>query len=297
MDVVKELTNLKIGKVEKKPLLKNLTTYKVGGEALCLVTPNNIDDLKKLMAFIYKNNLKYKVLGNGSNLIFDGDYDGILIKLSNFDKFVHYGNEFIIGAGYSTIKAAMKVSKEGYTGLEFATGIPGTIGGAIYMNAGAYGTDMGYIVRSVKVLTPALNVITIYNRELNFHYRTSFLKEHPNFICLEANIILSKGDKDLIMGVIEDRRKRRVEAQPLEYPSAGSVFRNPKDDFAGRIVEELGYKGKSVGGAMVSLKHANFIINKGGATGKDIKTLIKNIQKDALDKLGVELILEQEIVN
>ena len=237
------------------------------------------------------------ILGNGSKVIFkDSGYDGVLIKLNKFDKFEQYGHEFTIGAGVPTIKAAMKVAKEGYTGFEFATGIPGTIGGAIYMNAGAYNSDMGYITKYIKVLTPNLEVVTMYNHELDFHYRTSFLKTHPNYICLEATISLKRGKKEAIMEVINDRRDRRIASQPLNYPSAGSVFRNPTGDYAGRLVESLGMKGKGVGDAVVSDKHANFIINKGNAKGEDIKKLIRDIQKQVKEKYDIDLKVEQEFV-
>ena len=297
MNIIKDIKNLKVGKVIENPIMKNYTTYKVGGKAICIVTPNSTPDLIKLMNYIYTNKVKYMILGNGSNVIFnDSGYDGVLIKLSKFDKFEQYGHEFTIGAGVPTIKAAMKVSKEGYTGFEFATGIPGTIGGAIYMNAGAYNSDMGYITKYIKVLTPNLEVVTMYNHELDFHYRTSFLKTHPNYICLEATISLKRGKKDAIMDVINDRRDRRIASQPLNYPSAGSVFRNPTGDYAGRLVESLGMKGKGIGDAIVSEKHANFIINKGNAKGEDIKELIKSIQKQVKEKYDIDLKVEQEFV-
>jgi UDP-N-acetylmuramate dehydrogenase len=297
MNIIKDIKNLKVGKVIENPIMKNYTTYKVGGKAICIVTPNSTPDLIKLMNYIYTNKIKYMILGNGSNVIFnDSGYDGVLIKLSKFDKFEQYGHEFTIGAGVPTIKAAMKVSKEGYTGFEFATGIPGTIGGAIYMNAGAYNSDMGYITKYIKVLTPDLEVVTMYNHELDFHYRTSFLKTHPNYICLEATISLKRGKKDAIMDVINDRRERRIASQPLNYPSAGSVFRNPTGDYAGRLVESLGMKGKGIGDAVVSEKHANFIINKGNAKGEDIKELIRSIQKQVKEKYDIDLKVEQEFV-
>jgi len=191
---------------------------------------------------------------------------------------------------------ANKVSRLGLTGMEFATGIPGTVGGAIFNNSGAYKSDMGYIVESVLVLTPSLELKRIYNKDLDFHYRTSFLKNNPEYICLEANIILKNGDKEEIKNIIEDRKKRRLMSQPLEYPSAGSVFRNPTDLFAGKLIEDIGYKGKKIGGAMVSEKHANFIINIDGATGKDIIRLIDEIKQKVKEKYNVELVLEQEIV-
>ena len=180
--------------------------------------------------------------------------------------------------------------------MEFASGIPGTGDGAIYMNAGAYKSDMGYIVKEIKVLTPDNEIITMSNKELDFHYRTSYLQKNPGYICLEATLNLYKGDRNAILDVIRDRKKRRMETQPLEFPSAGSVFRNPPDDFAGRLIEELGYKGKKIGGAMVSTKHANFIINVGNAKGNDIKKLILEIQEKVKEKYDIELKVEQEFV-
>ncbi len=296
--MITELKKLHIGKIISKPLMKNYTTYKVGGVATCMVIPNDLESLIKLMQYINNKKIKYKIVGNGSNLIFkDEPYKGIIIKLDKFDKFEINKNIITIGAGYSLVKLALKVSKLGFTGLEFATGIPGTIGGAIYMNAGAYNTDMGYIVKRVKVLTPDLKVETFDNKDLNFHYRTSFFQENTNYICLEATIVLRKGTLENILGVIEERRQRRIISQPLEYPSAGSVFRNPSNDYAGRLIEELGYKGKYLGGAQVSDKHANFIINRNNATAKEIRGLILNIQKDVKEKYNVELKIEQEFVD
>lgn len=296
--MITELKKLHIGKIISKPLMKNYTTYKVGGVATCMVIPNDLESLIKLMQYINNKKIKYKIVGNGSNLIFkDEPYKGIIIKLDKFDKFEINKNIITIGAGYSLVKLALKVSKLGFTGLEFATGIPGTVGGAIYMNAGAYNTDMGYIVKRVKVLTPDLKVETFDNKDLNFHYRTSFFQENTNYICLEATIVLRKGTLENILGVIEERRQRRIISQPLEYPSAGSVFRNPSNDYAGRLIEELGYKGKYLGGAQVSDKHANFIINRNNATAGEIRGLILNIQKDVKEKYNVELKIEQEFVD
>ena len=188
------------------------------------------------------------------------------------------------------------MSKMGYSGLEFASGIPATVGGAVYMNAGAYNSDMGYIVSEIKVLTPNLEIKTMYNKDLNFHYRESFLQKNKDYICLEATIILKKGNREEILELIEERKQRRLMSQPLEYPSAGSVFRNPLNDYAGRLIEEIGYKGKSIGDAQVSEKHANFIINKGSATGKDVYKLINEIQKEIKEKYDIQLKVEQEYV-
>ena len=296
--MIEALKKLKIGKIIKNPKMSEYTTYKVGGKALAVVYPDNTDKLIKLLDYLHKENIKYKILGNGSNLIFSDDtYEGVIIKLDEFNNLEIKNNIVTVGAGYNLIKLSLKVARLGLAGLEFASGIPGTVGGAVYMNAGAYKSDMGYVVREVKVLTPDLKIKTLYNKDMNFHYRSSFLQENPGFICLEAKIVLRKGDPDAILEVIKERKQRRIITQPLEYPSAGSVFRNPSNDFAGRLIEELGYKGEHIGGAYVSEKHANFIINKDNAKASDIRKLITEIKEKVKEKYNIDLIVEQEFVD
>jgi len=290
---VKRIKGLKF--LVDESLIKH-TSYKLTEKTKVLAYPDSIKQLLMLLDLIKKNNYNYKILGGGSNLIFENDYDGVLIKLDEFDKCEINDTKITVGAGYSLMKLALKVSRLGLTGMEFATGIPGTIGGAVFNNSGAYKSDMGYIVESILVLTPLFELKRIYNKDLNFHYRTSFLKENKDYICLEINIVLKKGNKEEIINVIEDRKKRRFMSQPLEYPSAGSVFRNPELNFAGKLIEDVGYKGKNIGDAWVSEKHANFIINKDKATGKDIVTLINEIKNKVKEKFDIELVLEQEIV-
>ncbi len=297
MNIIKNIKNLHVGKVIDNALMSDYTTYKVGGKVICVVIPEDEDSLIRLLKYLRKNNIKNKVLGNGSNVIFNNSgYDGVIIKLDNFNNINIINNKVIVGAGCMLNKLALRVSRLGLTGMEFAAGIPGTVGGAVFMNAGAYKSDMGYIVTSVKVLTPEYTIKTLYNKDLDFHYRTSFLQKNPLYICLEATITLIKGNTDDMMEIINERKRRRMESQPLEYPSAGSVFRNPDGDFAGRLIEELGYKGKCLGGAKVSEKHANFIINNGNATGEDIKELITEIRNDVKKKYNIELKVEQEFV-
>ena len=297
MNIIKDIKNLHVGKVIENALIKDYTTYKVGGKCICIVIPEDEICLIKLLVYLKDNKIKHMILGNGSNVIFnDSGYNGVIIKLNNFNNLKIIGNKIVVGAGYILSKLALRVSRLGLTGMEFATGIPGTVGGAIYMNAGAYKTDMGYIVSSVKVLTPDYKIKILKNKDLDFHYRTSFLQKNKNYICLEATLSLIKGNPEEIIELIEERKKRRVESQPLEYPNAGSVFRNPDGDFAGRLIEELGYKGKQIGGAKVSEKHANFIINNGNAKGEDIKKLIKEIKKGVKDKYNIDLKVEQEFV-
>ena len=297
MEIIDKIKELDIGEVKENVDLTKYTTYKAGGTALGMVYPEDVYGLIDLIKLLREENVKYKVLGRGSNLIFNsGLYNGILIKLDKFDNLEIDGNEITVGAGFQLIKLATRLSRIGYEGLEFATGIPGSVGGAVFMNAGAYKSDMGYVVKSVKVLTPDLRVEELTNYDMDFHYRSSFLQKNPDFICLEATLILKQGDPDAIMQLVEDRKKRRIESQPLEYPSAGSVFRNPEGDFAGRLIEEAGYKGKRIGDAMVSTKHANFVINVGHAKGEDIKELILEIKGAVKDKYNIDLKIEQEFV-
>lgn len=267
--------------------------------AKCIVYPKNTRQLTTLLSFLQERRINYKILGNGSNLLFsDNDYNDILIRLNEFDKIKFISKRKIrVGAGVSLIKLSLLSAKKGLTGLEFAAGIPGTVGGAIYMNAGAYKSDMGYVVESVKVLTPDRKVVTFVNKEMRFHYRSSFLQTHPGYICLEVVFHLKPGKKEAIEEVIRDRRKRRLETQPLEYPSAGSVFRNPPDNFAGKLIEDAGLKGMKKGGAMVSDKHANFIVNYKDAKSSDIKYLIDTCHDKVLEKYGIDMKIEQEFVN
>lgn len=296
MNVIDKIEKLNIGDVLKKVSLKDYTTYKAGGFA-DIVIPDDIDSLITLIKFLKQEKVKYKILGNGSNLIFsDGIYDGVLIKLDNFNKLEFNDNYVTVGAGYSLIKLALRTARMGLSGLEFASGIPGSVGGSIFMNAGAYKMDMGYITTTIKVLDPNLEVKILTNQDLDFHYRYSFLQKAKNYICLEATLLLRNGDVNSILEVINDRKKRRLETQPLEYPSAGSVFRNPNNDYAGRLIEAIGYKGYRIGDAMVSLKHANFIVNMGNATGSDIKKLILEIKSKVKEKYNIDLKVEQEFV-
>ncbi len=297
--MLKELEELNIGKIDTNVSLKKCTTYRVGGNAKFIAYPKDVNSLVKLIKYLKNKNIKYKILGNGSNLLFsEKEYDGVLIKLSEFDYLEFIGKTKLrVGAGFNLIKLSLVTAKKGLTGLEFASGIPGTVGGSVFMNAGAYKSDMGYVVESVKVLTPDERIINLENKEMDFHYRTSFLKKHPEYICLEVVIKLQKGKKEAIEALIKDRRERRLISQPLEYPSAGSVFRNPEDDFAGRLIEESGLKGEKHGGAMISSKHANFIVNYKNAKADDIKYLIELAHDKVKENYDIDLKIEQEFVN
>ncbi len=298
-DIIQKIKEENICKIDEGVSLSKLTTYRVGGKASCIAYPKDINELVNLLKLLKSNGVKYKLLGNGSNLLFsDNDYQGVLIKLSEFNNIEFISkNKLRVGAGYSLIKLSLLTAKKGLTGLEFASGIPGSVGGAVFMNAGAYKSDMGYVVESVKVLTPNYEVINLENKEMNFHYRSSYLQKNRDYICLEVIIKLQFGKKDAIEEVIKERRERRIASQPLEYPSAGSVFRNPDGNFAGKLIEDCSLKGMKHGGAMISDKHANFVVNYKDATSSDIKYLIDLAHDKVLEKYGIDMKIEQEFVN
>ncbi len=285
------------GDIKENVSLKTLTTLKVGGISKYVFYPKDVTSLKKTLTLFKKNNINYKIFGNGSNIIpSDKIYDGVIIKLSSLNNLKIEDEVIEVEAGYSLMKLAKEVIKLGLSGLEWANGIPGTIGGAVYMNAGAYKQDMSFVLEKITALDENMNIVTLNKDELDFSYRHSRLMEE-NLICLSATLKLEKKDISLIEEVVNKRKEKRMETQPLEYPSAGSVFRNPFNDFAGRLVEKCNLKGKQIGGAMISLKHANFIINKDNATGKDVLDLINLAKKEVKEKFNIELKQEQELFN
>lgn len=293
--MINKLKELNIGEVKENEDLKKYNTYNVSVKAAAVVFVSNVKSLIKLLKFLKYEKIKYKVIGNGSNLIFVNDYDGILIKLNNLDKLIINEEEVIVESGYNLSKLSLIAADKGLSGLEFSVGIPGSIGGAVYMNAGAYNKSMSDIIEYIEVIDENYKIKKLKNKDLNFDYRKSILKE-KNYICIKVVLKLEKSNKKEIKELILDRQKRRKETQPLEYPNAGSVFRNPKDLYAGKLIEDLNLKGYHINDAFISEKHANFIINKGNASGKDIENLIKYIQKEVYSKYKINLILEQEIV-
>lgn len=293
-----ELEKLNLEKIEKDISLSTLTTYKTGGIAKLVVYPNNINNLKQMLKLIHKYNIKYFILGKGSNTLFsDKEFNGVIIKLDKLNNFKIKQTEIYVESGMILSKLVQASVKNELTGLEFAIGIPGTIGGTIYMNAGAYGNNMSNIVKSVIVLNEKFQIKEIPLEKLKFDYRYSIFQDNKNLICVAANIKLEHGNHDEIASKIKENLLKRKNSQPLEYPSAGSVFRNPEGNYAGKIIEELGLKGKNIGGAEISTKHANFIINKNNASSSDILKLIKLVQKEVKDKYKIDLKLEQQLVN
>ena len=278
--------------------LKDHTTYKVGGTCKYFITPKDLEELINLIKYLRKNNMKYMILGNGSNTIFSSkEYDGVIINLSNLNSMKIEGDKIDVEAGYQLIKLSMDALNNGLSGLEFAAGIPGNIGGAIFMNAGAYKSDMSNLVETVTFLDENLELKTLPKEELDFTYRKSLFQKN-NYIIISTVLKLTPGDKDDIKALMDKRKQRRIDSQPLEYPSAGSVFRNPSEDiFAGKLIEDLGLKGYTIGGAQISEKHANFIINIGNATGEDIKALIDLVKSKVKEAYNIDLHVEQRFIN
>ncbi|NMA66403.1 MAG: UDP-N-acetylmuramate dehydrogenase [Clostridiaceae bacterium] len=274
--------------------LKEHTSMKVGGNASVMVQPDSIEKVGMCISLLKKKNIAFMVMGNGSNLIFaDEDYDGVIIKICSKLSKIEVNGEYITAeAGALLSKVANVALENSLTGLEFASGIPGTIGGAAFMNAGAYDGEMK------KVIVETLNVnnegefIKLKGEEHCFSYRCSKIQDE-GLICLKVILKLEKGDPKEIKAKMLDLNSRRREKQPLELPSAGSVFKRPKGYFAGKLIEDCGLRGFSIGGAQVSSKHCGFIVNMGNATSNDVISLINHIQKTVYEKTGV--LLEPEV--
>ncbi len=284
--------------IKKSVSFTTITTYKAGGICKYLISPKNIDELIILLKVLRNNNIPFKIWGNGSNILAsDKVYNGVIIKLDKFNKIEINDTNVKVGAGYNLLMLANDCSRKGLSGLEWACGIPGTVGGATYMNAGAYLKSMADIVKEVEVLTDNYDIICLKNEDMKYSYRSSILMNIKNYIVLNVILQLEKKDPIEIMNVVLDRKSRRINSQPLEYPSAGSVFRNPEGFFAGHLIEECNLKGKQLGNAQISDKHANFIVNKGNADAKDIKALIDLAQTKVKEKYNINLKLEQELFN
>ncbi len=279
--------------------LKNKNTYRIDTSTRYYYEPENKEDLQEFLKYAKTKQLDYFLLGNGSNVILsDTMYPGVVVKLntSEFQKIEYNGSEVWAGSGVMMPKLAQNIIEHGLKGLEWASGIPGTVGGSVFGNAGAYNEATFDHLLSVTYLDAEGKVQTKTKENLTYGYRTSYFKEHPENIILGATFLFEKGTKEESKKLIESRLERRLQSQPLNYPSAGSVFRNPSPELPSwKLIDEVGLKGYRIGDAMVSEKHANFIINVGVATGKDIESLIQLIKDKVKKEKNVELVLEQEI--
>ena len=276
---------------------KDLTTVKMGGHIKHFVYPNTIDDLKEIIAYLKNNKIPFKVLGNGSNLICgESEYDGVVVCLKKLCDYEIQNDEVYVQAGVMAPFLANALCKQGLSCLEFASGIPGSIGGLIYMNAGAYKSSMADIVSEVQVLKDD-ELIWFSNEEMNFSYRHSILHDHPRWVVVAAKLKLVKKSSELIEELMLDRLRRRKETQPLELPSAGSCFRNPENDYAWKLIDGINYRGYSVNGVSVSEKHSNFIVNNGGGTAQDYLSIAYDIVDKVKEKYGIKLVMEVEKFN
>lgn len=295
MDKKDFLTIISEDRILEREPMKNYTTFSVGGPAKFLITVNNGKELADVLSLIKKNEEKYFLLGNGSNiLVSDKGYDGVVIKLGgDFQQIETNEDRIKVGAGVTLSMLAKTAMQNSLTGLEFASGIPGTVGGALFMNAGAYGGEMKQVVTEVTAVDKEGNTVILDNAAMEFGYRTSSLKKN-GLIALGCTVKLEKGDKDNIINTMHDLSLKRKEKQPLEYPSAGSTFKRPEGYFAGKLIEDSGLGGFCVGGAQVSEKHKGFVINRDNASAKDVKKLIDEVIQTVKDKQGVTL--EPEVI-
>lgn len=273
----------------KEPMASH-TTFRIGGPADYFVMPETTEELSAVLKLCKEEKIPYFILGNGSNLLVgDKGFRGIVIQLyKNFDGIRIDGTIVTAKAGVMLIRTAKEAGKAGLTGLEFASGIPGTIGGAMVMNAGAYGGEMKDVVTAVTVLTKDGEIRKLTGEEMKFRYRGSVI-EDEGYIVLEATMQLKKGDLQEIQSRMEELSLQRRTKQPIEYPSAGSTFKRPEGYFAGKLIMDAGLRGFSVGGAQVSEKHCGFVINAGGATAADVMQLMKEVSDRVEAKFGVPL--------
>lgn len=270
--------------------MKNHTTFRIGGPADALALPKTPEEVAEVVRFCHEHAQSYYVLGNGSNLLVsDEGYRGLVLQLyRNFNDIQVNGETITVHSGAMLAAVARTAYQTGLTGLEFASGIPGTIGGAVVMNAGAYGGEMKNVLKEVTVLTKEGEVLVIPAKALELGYRTSVIPKN-GWIVLGAVLQLKKGDQEQILARMEELKEQRITKQPLDLPSAGSTFKRPEGYFAGKLIMDAGLRGFTVGGAQVSEKHCGFVVNRGNATAADVWELICEVKRRVKEMTGVEL--------
>ena len=271
------------------------TTFRIGGEAACFIRISSEEQLRKLIPYFENVGVEYFVLGKGSNLLVgDKGYPGVILQISDACQQIEAEeNRLQVQAGAALSKVALFAMERGLEGLEFAAGIPGTVGGGVVMNAGAYGGEMKQVVESVRVLSSEGEILTLDNDTMEFGYRTSIIRNR-NFTVLSVTFRLREGNREEIRARIEDFQKRRMEKQPLNYPSAGSTFKRPEGYFAGKLIMDAGLRGVQIGDARVSDKHCGFVVNVGKATARDVTDVIEEVQERVRERFGVSL--EREVI-
>lgn len=293
MNKIEELSN--ICEIIQNRSFKDYTTIKIGGIIKYLALPKNVEQLQILMNYIQKHQLKFKLLGKGSNVVAsDQTYDGVVINLKYFDQYSFQGDQIVAQAGVSIVKLATLAQKAGLKGLEFASGIPGSVAGVTYMNAGAYKSSISDLITEVLVLKEN-KLVWLKKTELEYAYRHSIFMKHPDWIILEVKMRLVKDDSQKILDIMNDRRNRRINTQPLNLPSCGSCFKNPDNYFVWQLIDGVGLRGYCLNGLEISSKHPNFIVNKGGGRFEDFVALTNLIKEKVAQKFQVDLKLEVEI--
>jgi len=291
LQAVMAIENIK----ENEPM-KNHTSFKVGGPADLFLMPQTREELQAVLEICKQSEKSLYIMGNGSNLIVrDNGYSGIIINTKALNQVKTVGETLIAEPGISLKDLANVALEEKLTGLEFASGIPGSLGGAVTMNAGAYDGEMKGVIKSITVITEDGSLKTIPADQCHFGYRSSILQQH-HWVLVSVELVLKNGDYQVIAAKMQDLNTQRQTKQPLEYPSAGSTFRRPVGYYAGKLVQDAGFKGYSIGGAQVSEKHSGFVINKGGATAADILNLIAAIQSAVKEKFDVDLKTEVIVI-
>lgn len=294
-----DLVDLDLGEIiENEPMYKH-TTFKVGGPARFFVNIKDIDALKRGVQYCQQNQVKHMTIGKGSDILFsDKEYDGVVFSLSRgLNKVYFNGLNIRAEAGASMIYLAYEAAKVGLSGFEFMGGIPGTVGGGVYMNAGAYKYCMADVFTSALVLNEHGELMNLSKEDMEFDYRKSILQRHKDWILVEATFTMTPRDPQEIMKVLDKRKEKRMSTQPWNFASAGSVFRNPEEKPAWQYIDECGLRGYEIGGAQVSPKHSNFIVNNGYASARDILDLILLVEKTVFDRFRVELKKEVILVN
>lgn len=301
MNLEQLIDNLNISKEKIKynePMAKH-TSFKIGGPAQCFINAESVEEIKQICKVASKNDINLTIIGNGSNLLVtDNGINGIVVKV-NIKKFeLEFSNDdvsLIVGAGNKLGEIAQKLLRNEITGFEFAAGIPGTIGGAVRMNAGAYGKEMKDIVETVKYMDYDGNIYEKSNKDLEFEYRKSMFAKNK-FIILEAKLKLQKGNAQDIKDKMLEFEQSRKQKQPLEFPSAGSTFKRGTDFITAKLIDDAGLKGYRVGGAMVSTKHAGFVVNENNATAQDVLNLVKHIKQEVYKKFNKKIELEIQVI-
>ncbi|ALC51603.1 UDP-N-acetylenolpyruvoylglucosamine reductase [Bacillus thuringiensis] len=296
--LVNELIEADVGRVLVNESLARYTTMKIGGPADILIVPKHVAGIEKTLQLVKQYKTKWTVIGRGSNLLVsDQGIEGVVIRLGEgLDHLEVEKHKVRVGSGYPLIKLSTLLSRQGLAGLEFASGIPGSVGGAVYMNAGAHKSDISSVLSKALILFEDGTIDWLMNKELEFSYRASVLQTKRPGIVLEAEFQLQAGKREEIVRSMQNNKDYRRETQPWNHPCAGSVFRNPIPHFAGDLVEKAGLRGYRIGGAQISEMHGNFIVNIGGASAQDVLSLIELIKHTIKDKFDVDMHTEVEII-